>query len=115
MVSHTQAIKTDKLLLLKQFVAAYVSAKGRLQRLTDRKKLYRSSLLHQTQAQAEASLTAYTNDNGDFSEVVRARIAELNAQIDALNIRVDLAKTKVQLNYFFTQSTMADMNSQNMQ
>ncbi len=103
-VSHTQAIKTDKLLLLKQFVAAYVSAKGRLQRLTDRKKLYRSSLLPQTQAQAEASLTAYTNDNGDFSEVVRARIAMLTAELDQLELMVEEQKIILGLNYLFSGS-----------
>ena len=62
--------------------------------------------------QAEASLTAYTNDDGDFAEVVRSRIAELNAQIDALNIAVDRQKTISQLNYFFTNSndTMTEVN-----
>ena len=58
--------------------------------------------------QAEASLTAYTNDDGDFAEVVRARIAELNAQIDALNIDVERQKTIVQINYYFTASDMAE-------
>jgi hypothetical protein len=56
------------------------------------------------QAQAEASLTAYTTDDGDFSEVVRARIDELNARIDALDIQIDRLKTISQLNYFFVTS-----------
>ena len=51
--------------------------------------------------QAEASLNAYTNDDGDFAEVVRARIADLNARIDALDIDVDLFKTNIRLNYYF--------------
>ncbi len=50
---------------------------------------------------AEASLTAYTNDDGDFSEVVRSRIAELNSLLDALSIQVERKKTIIQLNYFF--------------
>jgi hypothetical protein len=54
--------------------------------------------------QAAASLTAYTNDDGDFAEVVRARIAELNAKIDALNIDVDRQKTIIQINYYLTAS-----------
>ena len=54
--------------------------------------------------QAEASLSAYTNDDGDFAEVVRARIAELNARIDALDIEIERLKTIAQLNYFFTTS-----------
>jgi hypothetical protein len=50
--------------------------------------------------QAEASLAAYTHDDGDFSEVVRARIAVLNARIDALDIEVERLKSISQLNYF---------------
>ena len=48
--------------------------------------------------------TAYTNDDGDFAEVVRARIAQLNARISALRIDVDILKTIVRINYFFAQS-----------
>jgi hypothetical protein len=59
--------------------------------------------------QAEASLPAYTNDTGDFSEVVRASIAELNAKIDSLSIQVSRQKIIAQLNYFFT-SGVEDYN-----
>lgn len=61
--------------------------------------------------QAEASLTAYTNDDGDFAEVVRSRIAELNAQIDALNIRVEQQKTIVQMNYYFMKDPSEIINN----
>ena len=50
--------------------------------------------------QAEASLNAYTNNDGDFAEVVRARIAELNTRIDALAIDVELVRVAAQLNYY---------------
>ena len=63
-----------------------------LKRLSDRQSIYQEQLLKQTHDQAEASLTAYTNDDGDFAEVVRARIAELNARISALRIDVDALK-----------------------
>jgi hypothetical protein len=54
--------------------------------------------------QAEASLTAYTRDDGDFAEVVRSRIAELNASIDALEIRVEKQKAVIDLNYYFMKN-----------
>jgi outer membrane protein TolC len=104
-VSKTEAIKTEKWLLLRKMIASFETAKVQLKRLNQRQVLYQSQLLPQTHQQAEASLTAYTSDDGDFSEVVRARIAELNAEIDALGIRVDRQKTIIQLNYFFTTST----------
>ena len=53
---------------------------------------------------AEASLSAYTRDDGDFAEVVRARIAELNARIEALDIDIARLQTITQLNYFFATS-----------
>ena len=63
--------------------------------------------------QAEASLSAYTHDDGDFAEVVRARIAELNARIDALNISIDIQKAVAQLNYFYAGITFStDLNKQ---
>jgi hypothetical protein len=50
-------------------------------------------------------LTAYTNVTGDFSEVVRARIAELNANIASLDIEVERQKLRAQLNYFFMKNS----------
>jgi len=111
-VSKTEAVKTEKLLLLRKLLGAYSSGKGRLLRLNDRQKLYRGTLLQQSHDQAEASLTAYTNDDGDFAEVVRARIAVLNAEIDALNIEIAQQKITLELNYLFIGTLAA--TSQNI-
>ena len=77
---------------------------GGWQRLNERHELYKSRLLPQMHEQAEASLTAYTNDSGDFAEVMRARIAELNAEIDALAIAARRQQLVAQLNYYFAGS-----------
>ena len=103
-ISKTEAVKIEKILLLRQLLGSYSSAKGRLLRLEERKSLYKTRLLPQVQDQAEASLTAYTNDDGDFSEVVRSRIAVLNAQIDDLVIQVAEQKIILELNYLFVGS-----------
>ncbi len=100
-ISKTEAVKTNKILLLRQLLGAYSSAKGRLLRLNKRKSLYQNKLLPQINDQAEASLIAYTNDDGDFSEVVRSRIAVLNAEIDQLKISVEEQNIKLELNYLF--------------
>lgn len=96
------AIKTDKTLALRSLRSNFEIARVRLQQLNQRKALYQQRLLKELHTQAEASLTAYTNDDGDFAEAVRARIAELNANIDFLNIRIDRLQTVAELNYFFT-------------
>lgn len=98
-----EALKTDKALVLRSLQARFEMVKLRLQRLNERNALYENRLLQQVHDQAEASLTAYTRDDGDFSEVVRARIAELNANIDLLNINVDRLKALAELNYLLTQ------------
>ena len=103
-ISKTEAVKTEKILLLRQLLGAFSSAKGRILRLEERKSLYKTRLLPQVQDQAEASLTAYTNDDGDFAEVVRSRIAVLNAQIDDLVIQVAEQKLILELNYLFVGS-----------
>jgi len=100
-ISKSDSVKTEKWLMYKQMIGSFEANRAKLRRLVERQNLYQKQLLPQIHEQAEASLTAYTNDDGDFAEVVRARIAELNAQIDALGINVEVQKSIVQLNYFF--------------
>jgi outer membrane protein TolC len=99
-----EAVRTERALALRSMVSAFETQRARLLRLEQRRALYGSRLLEEMREQAEASLTAYTNDDGDFAEVVRARIAELNARVDALDIEIDRLKTISQLNYFFAKS-----------
>lgn len=100
-VLKTKAIKTQKLLHLKYLFSSFESTKAIIKKLEDRENLYTSKLMPQISEQAESSLTAYTNDDGDFAEVVRSRISELNAKIDLLNIKVDIQKNIMKLNYLF--------------
>jgi len=113
-ISTTEAVKTEKLLLLRQLLGAYSSAKGRLLRLKKRQDLYNLKLVPQIHDQAEASLTAYTNDDGDFSEVVRSRIAVLNAEIDELTLNVEEQKIRLELNYLFVGNLSTAMTRANM-
>lgn len=100
-IAQTEALKTEKTLLIRRLLGVYSGGKGRLARLNKRKKLYRNKLLPQTHDQAEAALMAYTNDDGNFSEVAYARIAVLNAEIDQLSIEVEQQKVILELNYLF--------------
>ena len=100
-ISQAAAVKTKKWALLRKMIADFERTRSQLNRLNERQQLYQNQLLPQIHEQAEASLTAYTNDDGDFAEVVRSRIAELNAQIAALGIDVERQKSIIGLNYFF--------------
>ncbi|WP_162846904.1 TolC family protein [Marinicella litoralis] len=98
-VSSVAEKETQKTQLLRQMMSAFIAEKSQLLKLMERKKLYVESILPQMSQQTEAVINAYTNDQGDFAEVVRAKIAELNAQIDTLDITVNMVKTKLKLNY----------------
>lgn len=102
-VARTAATETERSLLLRQLLAQLENARLQLIRLDQRRALYRQQLLPQMREQAEASLAGYYNDESDFAEAVRARIAELNAKIDALDIEVERLKIIAQLNYLLAQ------------
>jgi outer membrane protein TolC len=106
-VSRAEAIKTDKQLLSRQLTASLDMAIVQLQRLNQRLALYENQLLPQMALQAEAALTAYDSDDGDFAEAVRARIAQLNAKIEALVITVEQQQTIVKINYLLSGSSVA--------
>jgi outer membrane protein TolC len=99
-ISESQSLETQKWLLLRKMMASFEKNLVQLKRLNQRQTLYQNQLLPQMHEQAEASLNAYTNDDGDFAEVVRSRIAVLNAEIEELDINVEIQKTIIQLNYF---------------
>lgn len=103
------AMKTEKWLQTKTMISAVEQEIATLKRLSQRQAIYDQQLLKQTYEQAEASLTAYTNDDGDFSEVVRARIAEQNARVSKLKIDVEVLKTVSRLNYYFTHHVVHDV------
>ena len=96
-----ESIRTERGLLLRRMIAEFNTHHARLLRLEQRHTLYSSRLLEQMSEQAEASLAAYTSDDADFAEVVRAKIAELNGRIEALGISVRRQQTIARLNYFF--------------
>lgn len=99
--AQTESVKTQKQLLIREMLTGFFSAKERLARLNQRLDLYKEKLLPQIHDQAQASLTAYTNEAGDFAEVVRARIAVLTAQLEQLSIEVAKQKIILDVNYFF--------------
>ncbi|MGD8417537.1 MAG: hypothetical protein PVH91_10805, partial [Pseudomonadales bacterium] len=72
------------------------------------RRLYDRRLLPQMSQQAEASLAAYNNADGDFAEAVRARIAELDTKIDALGIEVARLQALARLNYLLARGPTTD-------
>lgn len=75
--------------LQKQLAAEYTH----WQELTRRLSLYDTSILAQAHANAEASMFAYQSDRGDFADVMRAYIDDLNTRIEHIRLQVERAQS----------------------
>ena len=63
------------------------------QDLTRRLSLYDTRILKQAEDNAEASMLAYQSDKGDFAEVMRAYVDDLNTRIDHIRLQVERAQS----------------------
>ena len=70
---------------------------ARWESLNRRIDLYNDMLLIQTNQQTELAMQAYQNNTGDFAEVMRAYIANLNTQIDYQRLQIERAQSYAQL------------------
>jgi hypothetical protein len=61
--------------------------------LTRRLELYDSRILGQARDHAEASLLAYQSDRGDFADVMRGYINDLDTRIDHIRLQVERAQS----------------------
>ncbi|MCV2404122.1 TolC family protein [Marinomonas sp. C2222] len=94
-----ESIVSEKQLVLNELRAKYLSLTSDIESLEGRVELYQSQLIPSYQQSVQTTLNAYTSNDGFFTEVVQARIAILNAQIELLSIRVERLKRLAELNY----------------
>ncbi|MFQ6004380.1 MAG: TolC family protein [Woeseia sp.] len=66
---------------------------ARWQDLTRRMELYERLILTQAEDQAKAALAAYQSDAGDFADVMRGYIDELNARLKHIRLQVERAQS----------------------
>ena len=97
----TEVMRTEKLLIMRELMAGLSSALSAYEGASRRLAIYENRIIPQIKQQAEAALNAYTNDTGDFAEVVRAQIDELDAQLTMLNIRVNQRRALASIEYFY--------------
>lgn len=65
----------------------------RWQELGRRLDLYERLILNESAINARASLAAYQSDAGDFSDVMRAYVDDLNTRLDYIRLQVERAKS----------------------
>jgi hypothetical protein len=61
--------------------------------LSRRIDLYEQLILLQTEDQARASLVAYQSGNGDFADVMRGYIDNLNTRLEHIRLQVERAQS----------------------
>jgi len=67
------------------------------EQLEDRVSLYRSVVLERAKETSEATLNSYQSGVSDFPELVRSRLAELDAELKLLRLQSDRLKAQAQL------------------
>lgn len=92
-LSERSAAKSDRERAQRKLHGQLVSEYANWSDLNRRLALYDEQILAQTDTNAEVALHAYQNDRGDFADVMRARIDDLNARIDRVRLQVEQAKS----------------------
>lgn len=99
--SKMSASETDFRLKVNELAANAEVLKSRLSALSERKALYETALIGETQQLSEAELTAYTTDTGDIGDVVNANLKQVQVQDDLLKIDIERARTLASLAYLY--------------
>jgi outer membrane protein TolC len=79
--------------LLRSLSSRLAAQYARWEDLSRRVALYDSRILDQARENAEASMLAYQSDKGDFADVMRAYVDDLNTRIDHVRLQVERAKS----------------------
>lgn len=72
---------------------------GRYQRLERLDELFRDNLTPTAEQTVQSELTAYQNERGDFTDLVRAQVAELETRLRRLRIETDRLLARTELLY----------------
>lgn len=89
--------RSDRLLELKRQVE---KEHANWVRQGKRFELYETRAVVDAAQNSESTLKAYQNDLTDFTTLMRARLTELNTQLDMLKIRINRTKSQANLLYF---------------
>ena len=87
------AAKFSREKMLRSLSSRLAAQYARWEDLNRRVALYDSHILDQARENAEASMLAYQSDKGDFADVMRAYVDDLNTRIDHVRLQVERAKS----------------------
>jgi outer membrane protein TolC len=79
--------------LLRRLASELDREHARWQQLTRRIALYESRIVTQAEGRANAALLAYQSDAGDFADVMRGYIDDLDTRLELVRLQVERAQT----------------------
>lgn len=103
--ARAEALRSDWQLKVESLFGEYRRLMSRLEVVRARIDIYEDTLLPQMTTLAEANLAAYSADDNDFEEVMRAYIEELDHRVELLGLRAQEQQIHNQLDYLLTESS----------
>jgi outer membrane protein TolC len=97
-----EALAAEREQILRHLLSQAESVRQRSQLQRQRLDFYDQRLLPQLEQQRQAVQTSYANNDGDFTEVIRAEMDELNGNIERLNVLRDWHQSQVWLGFYLT-------------
>jgi len=92
-LSERRAANESKDALLRRLSSQLDSEYARWSDLSRRVDLYERLILNQAKDQANAALAAYQSETGDFADVMRGFIDDLNTRLDHVRLQIDQAQS----------------------
>ena len=92
-LSDHSAARESKRRLLAELNSQLLARYAEWTELSRRVELYDEEILDISAASAEAALLAYQSDAGDFADVLRGALSELNTRLDYIRLQVEHAKS----------------------
>lgn len=91
--------EADRFLRVRELAAQRDEAIATINRLGEQFRLYEQTLLPQSSALSRATLAAYQSDEGDFTDVTRAYIIELDTRVQSIRLQAARQRAIATLNY----------------
>lgn len=98
-IKERQAARLNRQSLLKDLERELDIALADWHELGRRLRLYEQAVTRRAHDAAQASLGSYADGRADFPEIIRDRLAVLDAELTYLDLQVDRAKTWAKLSY----------------
>ncbi len=92
-----RAARNSKAALLARLDSDLGAEYARWSELTRRLSLYEQQILEQSAGQAKAALLAYQSDAGDFSDVMRGYIDDLDTRLEHIRLKVERVRSYAEL------------------